>query len=219
MKKYMFYTLLNEKDKRLPIYLVSAGKFPGQSKIVRPNGYPYHQIFIVSSGYGTYTCDGKSYTLEPGSCFFVPKGVKHEYHGTDEGFTTRWVAFDGENITKLLDAIGLPEACVFADGLQSSFDYAQEKILEHAKQNADNTILSASTYSALIAFAKLRDNIASGVNNLERARAFMRTHCTEPLSLEEISATVQMSKYNFCRAFKKCYDISPFTFLLQLRIQ
>ena len=32
MEKYMFYTLLNEKDKQLPIYLVSAGIFPGQSK-------------------------------------------------------------------------------------------------------------------------------------------------------------------------------------------
>ena len=219
MEKYMFYTLLNEKDKQLPIYLVSAGIFPGQTKIVRPGGGICHQIFIVSAGCGTYICDGKSYTLEAGTCFFVPKGMEHEYYGTDETFTTRWVAFDGKNITNLLDTLGLNEVCVFEGGLQSTFDFAQEALLEQTRQNADNTVLSAHTYSALIAFAKLRNSIAGNSNTLERARTFMRTHCTEPLSLEEISATVQMSKYNFCRAFKKCYDISPFTFLLQLRIQ
>lgn len=219
MEKYMFYTMLSEKDRQLPIYLISVGNFPGQDEVIRPNGMPYHQIFVVAAGRGTYTCAGKTYPLEPGSCFFVPKDTVHEYRGTDNNFTTRWVAFDGENILKILAALDLTEGCAFGGGLQSPFDYAQQQLIEQTKQNADNTVLSAHTYSALIAFAQMRSLTANGGDALERAREFMRTHCAEPLSLDEIAAEVHMSKYNFCRAFKKSFGVTPFDYLLQLRVR
>lgn len=218
MEKYMFYTLLNEKDKQLPIYLISAGNFPGQDEVIRPHGMPFHQIFIVTAGSGSYTCAGKTYALTPGSCYFVPKDTVHHYYGADEAFTTRWVAFDGENITQVLDALGLNEGYCFEGGLKSAFYYAQAALLEQAKQTADNTALSAYAYSALVAFARQRSLAAQGSNALERAREYMSAHCTEALTLDEIAAEVHMSKYNFCRAFKKQYAATPFEYLLQLRV-
>lgn len=219
MGKYMFYTLLSEKDKQLPLYLVSTGLFPGQDEILRPNGMPYHQIFVVAEGCGTYTCAGKTYALVPGSCFYVPKDIAHHYYGTDEAFTTRWVAFDGENITGALRALGLHEACCFGGGLQSEFDYAQAALLEQTRQGADNATLSAHAYGALIAFSGQYTLALQGGNTaLERARAFMRTHYTTALVLDEIADKAHMSKYNFCRAFKKHYGITPFEYLMQLRV-
>ena len=218
MRKDMFYTLSSEKDKSLPIYLVSVGCFPGQNEVLRPSGMPYHQIFVVAAGYGTYTCAGKSYPLEPGSCFYVPKGTAHHYYGTDEAFTTRWVAFDGENIAQVLAALGLDEGCCFDGGLKSDFYYAQAALLEQAKQNADNTVLSAHAYSALVAFVQQRSLAAQGSNALEHAREYMSAHCAEALTLDDIAAEVHMSKYNFCRAFKKQYGVTPFEYLLQLRV-
>lgn len=218
MRKDMFYTLSSEKDKSLPIYLVSVGRFPGQNEVLRPVGMPFHQIFVVTAGRGTYTCAGKTYSLLPGSCFYVPKGTAHHYYGTDEAFTTRWVAFDGENIAQVLAALGLDEGCCFDGGLKSDFYYAQAALLEQAKQNADNTVLSAYAYSALVAFVQQRSLAAQGSNALEHAREYMSTHCAEALTLDDIAAEVHMSKYNFCRAFKKQYGVTPFEYLLQLRV-
>lgn len=218
MEYYTYYTLLTERDKRLPIYLVSTGNFPGQDEVIRPVGMPFHQIFVVAAGRGTYTCAGKTYPLEPGSCYFVPKDTVHEYRGTDETFTTRWVAFDGENISEILDALGLREGCSFGGGLQSAFYYAQQAAMEQTKQNADNALLSALTYSALVSFAQQFTLAANGNSALERAREYMSAHCAEALTLDEIAAEVHMSKYNFCRAFKKQYAATPFEYLLQLRV-
>ena len=218
MEKYMFYTLLSEKDKQLPIYLISTGIFPNQEEVVRPTGMPFHQIFLVAAGRGTYTCVGKTFPLSPGTFFCVPKNVPHEYRGADETFTTRWVAFDGESIDQTLDALSLREPCAFDGGLQSPFDYAQRAILEQAKQNADNTLLSALAYNALVSFARQYTLAAHGNTALERARDFMAAHYTEALSLDEIAAEIHMSKFNLCRTFKKSYGITPFEYLLQLRI-
>ncbi len=219
MDKAMFYTLLTEKDKKLPVYLVSVGHYPGQDTVIRPNGMPFHQLFVVTHGKGVYTCAGKTYALAPGTCFFVPKDTVHEYYGTDRTFTTRWVAFDGENALSLLEALGLGEGCAFGGGLQSAFYYAQQQTMEQARQNADNAVLSAHTYNALVSFAQLHTLALKGSDTaLEGARDFMRAHYADALTLDEIAAQVHMSKYNFCRAFKRSHGFSPFTYLLQLRV-
>lgn len=54
---------------------------------------------------------------------------------------------------------------------------------------------------------------------LERAADFIREHCTELLSLEDICAAAQLSPSYLIRAFKQHYGMTPHAFLVNQRIQ
>ncbi|TQI79601.1 AraC family transcriptional regulator [Serratia fonticola] len=54
---------------------------------------------------------------------------------------------------------------------------------------------------------------------LERAAAFIRTHCTESLTLEEICQASALSPSYLIRSFKKRYGMTPHAYLVNQRIQ
>lgn len=54
---------------------------------------------------------------------------------------------------------------------------------------------------------------------LERAAAYIRQHCTEILSLDDICAAAQLSPSYLIRAFKQHYGMTPHAFLINQRIQ
>ncbi|QXE10400.1 MULTISPECIES: AraC family transcriptional regulator [Pseudomonas] len=54
---------------------------------------------------------------------------------------------------------------------------------------------------------------------LERAADFIREHCTDLLSLEDICTAAQLSASYLIRAFKQHYGMTPHAFLVNQRIQ
>ena len=54
---------------------------------------------------------------------------------------------------------------------------------------------------------------------LERAAGFIRRHCTELLSLDDICAAAELSPSYLIRAFKQYYGLTPHAFLVNRRIQ
>ena len=54
---------------------------------------------------------------------------------------------------------------------------------------------------------------------LERAADFIRAHCTDLLSLEDICTAAQLSASYLIRAFKQHYGMTPHAFLVNQRIQ
>jgi AraC-like DNA-binding protein/CheY-like chemotaxis protein len=54
---------------------------------------------------------------------------------------------------------------------------------------------------------------------LARAVEYVENNCSESLSLEEVARVACMSKYHFCRVFKKQFGIGPMQYLMGLRIK
>ncbi|MDD0974202.1 helix-turn-helix domain-containing protein [Pseudomonas fontis] len=54
---------------------------------------------------------------------------------------------------------------------------------------------------------------------LERAAAFIRAHCTEPLKLDDIAEAAGLSASYLIRAFKRHFGLTPHGYLLDRRVQ
>lgn len=54
---------------------------------------------------------------------------------------------------------------------------------------------------------------------LARAVEYVEQHSSEPVSLEEVARVACMSKYHFCRLFKKHFGIGLMQYLMGLRVQ
>lgn len=54
---------------------------------------------------------------------------------------------------------------------------------------------------------------------IARAKQFIREHCTENLSLRQVSGSVNMSPFYFCKLFRKCTAVTFTEFLSRTRIE
>jgi AraC-like DNA-binding protein len=74
----------------------------------------------------------------------------------------------------------------------------------------------------------LLDGVLFEVQQLSRTReqhmvaqvkAFVQHHLAEPLRLEDLAAEVGLSKYYFCREYKKATGTTPMAFVRQVRVE
>lgn len=52
-----------------------------------------------------------------------------------------------------------------------------------------------------------------------RIKTYVQHHIAEPLTLHDLAAEVSLSKYHFCREFKKATGTTPMAFLRQVRVE
>jgi mannose-6-phosphate isomerase-like protein (cupin superfamily) len=52
------------------------------------------ELYFVISGTGTFVVEDRPHAFGPGSCFFVPAGVRHHFEDFSPDFST-WVVFYG----------------------------------------------------------------------------------------------------------------------------
>ena len=62
-------------------------------------------------------------------------------------------------------------------------------------------------------------DVDAGINfKIKQAIEYINVHLNEDLSLEAIALTLSISKYHFCRLFKQSTGLTPWQYIIQLRI-
>ena len=206
----MYFPMLGEQEKNLPLYLAGTGRQENQESIIRQEGFSYHQLLFVTHGAGILEYDEKTGPLSQGCFWFIRKNVPHSYRATEEPFTTRWVCFDGTGANGMLDYFSLPSVSIFFPHRLALLRQQHQTLLEAAAQNAPAPLLSAHA---------LGEKNTAAANNLEPLRTWICEHYAEDLSLDDIARQARMSKYALCRAFRRDYAATPFSFLHSVRLQ
>lgn len=218
----MYFPIITDNTKQLPIYLVGAGTMNPQEDTFRPQGYVYSQLSLISKGEGIFRCNGDAFPLKKGSCFFFRRNLPHHYYPTSDSFVNHWITFAGtcgEEIENLLDKKGY---CVFSLSQISQMLSTFERICKAVQSNESSEFLSALTYQYLMDFVRFKkegSGIHSRQTRLSPALRFMEEHPAQEHTLETLAALAGMSKYAFCRLFHEVNGVTPFTYLLRLRIQ
>lgn len=60
--------------------------------------------------------------------------------------------------------------------------------------------------------------ITNDEHRIKTAILFIETHFTEPISLDDVAASIHISKSECCRCFKRVLHLTPFEYLLKYRI-
>ena len=185
------YPIISRNTVNLPFYITSIGGNESQTPVERKNGYPSHHIFIFLSGSGIFECENKTYTVKAGDAVFLRKNIPHTYCPTEEPYKNVWVTFNGSG----------------CDGL---FDYYSGKNFElfHCGDTLD-----------LMPLWKAAAKNDKKESHLDAAVQFISKNFRNDISLESLAELCHLSRFAFCREFKKTYSVSPFEYLLQVRIQ
>lgn len=213
----MYFPILGESEKLLPLCLVGVGRQENQETIVRQEGFPFHQLIFVTHGAGLLEYEEKAIPLQQGDFWFIRRNTPHCYSAAEEPFTTRWVCFDGMGADGMLDYFSLQSVIQFSPRRFSLLRQQHQALLEAAAHNASAPLLSALLYRFLM--DTFEEGNAAMANELEPLRTWICEHYTMDLSLDDMAQQAKMSKYALCRVFRREYGTTPFSFLLSVRLQ
>ncbi len=195
----------------LPLVLSSIGISEEQEPINRPNGSKHHHLIWVTEGSGVFQVNDRNMVLYPGEGLFTRRDVPHSY-GSEGHFRTEWLTFVG------------------GDGLLEYFgigDYLQFQIPQNMQVSAaalrlvcegNSTVIgrSAAGYTWLADF--FTEIMAPYKQPEQIVREYMEAHYGEPLTLEDIAAQVNMSRYGLCHYYARTQGIRVMEELKRIRI-
>ena len=186
-------------------------------------------FFVVMSGSGTLTYDGKTYPLEERSCVFI--NCKNSYsHTTDENnlWTLRWTHFFGPTLSSIYDKYcergGRPVFTLSDQELEEvskvwtnimtvakSSDYLRDMRINEALGSLLTLIMEQSWHPEDRTAAPKRASVVDVKN-------FIDEHYSEKISLDELSKKFFIDKYYLTKTFRSQFGLNISTYIQNIRI-
>lgn len=222
----LYFQTPSENARQMLYYLTSCGSFfTDYDYRIEREDYHNYMIFFIRNGRLSVTNEGKTQVAETGQFGFMNCHVPHEYHtiGNTEFF---WLHLDGANTPDfyryVLNLYGgfvfsLPRADAISEMmLQIIYLYRNDQAPSEAR-------LSQMLYTLLITLIDPTMPLAAAPAEEDRTPAgiaisFIKEHYSEPISLDDMAAAANMSRYHFSRQFKNACGFSPYEYLILTRI-
>ncbi|MDR2630868.1 MAG: AraC family transcriptional regulator [Spirochaetaceae bacterium] len=238
----LHYLPFSEEDEKLGMVCTTVGNVevpPGVEYPPHKNEHPaifrnvsegrtlpnFHIIYITN-GKGIFETEGKSYTVSPGSVFFLLPGIKHRYKPVLEiGWHEYWVGFQGKNFSKLLEEGLLSREHVFSEpGLHDSIIAIFNMIIDEVNLQAPLFQLKVCAgILSLIAEILTRSRRKDQINNyqmiVEKAKSLMEENVSKAINLPDISEQIGLSTSRFNEIFKTYTSMTPYQYYMQLKIK
>ena len=230
----MWYYLSPDREKVIdfPFYLISIGLHELQENVVKENGHPNDQFFFHTKGIGILNIYDKTYQLEPGMGFFIPKNVPHSYHALGDEWNVRWLVPGGSALPQLYNQLGLHRGAVYNLSATEPLDIIMDKMkseLVHDKEFG-NYYASGHVYEYIIEFARQARIISSGAVEVEgigykpylkymkEIKEYISLHYYQKITMEHLCKLIKVSPQHLCRIIKQNTGMRPMEYINNIRI-
>lgn len=213
---------------KLPFRVAACGHFYCLNGYrVQRQGLPYRLLIMCLSGKGQILYRGQTFVLKQGHAFLLDCNERHFYECVGDMWELKWIRFEE---AAGVDYEGLINEGKFHPIALRNFGYVEDRmnlVLELAKQSstqASDMLMAEALCSVLTSLCEekyVRDTFQlSGAASTAIADAIllMESHYNEPLSIKEIAKKNHLTTYAFIRAFKRKTGLTPYDYLLKLRI-
>lgn len=207
--------------------------------------HPEIEFTYVTSGCMEYQANNTVYQLTAGNGIFVNSNVLHTARALDTGTDCSYIVFvldpviifgyeDSPVYRKYVEPI-CSEPELFSKYLNGNAPFGKRMI--DLLLEADYIQSTASMGYELLLTEKLcalwfalftelqpylnkkETGTAADINRLKTALGFIQSHYREDISLQDIAASCHVSKSECCHLFKRTLRQTPFSYLLNYRIQ
>ncbi len=227
-----YYPLQLNTLTSLPFYIVSIGIQEDEGKIthpgliyqeedaqmVRPSAFSNYHILYSSKGSGMATIDGKNIPVPEGSFIFHTPGTPRCYEPIEKPWCTKWIAFHGYAVGKLLPF----KSGVYSIPTPELFDSHFSTIFDGPKNHS--WIYDSSTYLYrllldLSSTAFLPGPTDKTMKQMEVIQNYLAENFHQEISLEDLAHLAGVSETHLCRLFQDVLHVRPFEYITHLRIQ
>lgn len=223
--KKVRYTYTTAED-ALPLYVESVGFNPQEQDFTRPEGYPYYHWLQTIEGEGIFTFNGQEYSLPKGRGILLKPYTPHSYVTSGRKWSTVYVTFGGVSVVSILDSLKLNYSSLYTDMENLPFAKIIEEMLKKIESDSEFSRLDLSSYlyNFLIHLRKYgKVNNQPSLSHLyDKVRPiveWLETVYAEEIGLEDMAKHSNVSPQYLNRLFQEAFDVSPYSFLIQLRIR
>ena len=176
----------------------------------------------IIKGSGNLCMNQKMYHPKAGDVYILSPYTKHEYYtNPDEPWVKMFFNIYGSSVSPLIQSFGLKDKVVFSncEELRELFEAFYKKTQEHVPVE---WIMEECNIIFIRLLSRLRSRIAEKNENSMEAQAikhFIESNIHRELTMKEISASIYRSADYTNRLFKRCYDITPYAYYINLRIE
>lgn len=211
-------------EKKLPLFLLNMGQQHCQDHIIRPEGYPCHQILYCTKGSGTLILDGNRIPIPPYTVIYMPACYPHEYYAEEDVWDIHWVVPAGFAVNEILVNFGLEKPQVFEFKNINTLENLFCKMHEAIRSDSvfGNYKASGYLYDFLIEFYRIisfSNSYASPNHALTKAVDHINLNYTSHISMEDLCAVSGVSKQYLCLLFRKILSCRPTEYIAKRRIQ
>ncbi|WP_347551418.1 AraC family transcriptional regulator [Pseudalkalibacillus hwajinpoensis] len=213
-------------EKNLPLFIESIGYNPQEEDFARPEGYPYFHWLQTIDGEGTFSFLGQDYLLTPGKGILLTPFTRHSYRMTGTRWSTLYMTFGGASIDSILNSLEINFNALYSQSAELPFSKLIEDILANIEKDSDfsKLELSGDLYTFIIMlkkYGKLKNQRSLSYNyeKIKPVVDWLEQNYSENIGLQEMAEQVKMSSQNLSTLFRRAFGISPYAFLIQMRIR
>ncbi|MDR0909354.1 MAG: AraC family transcriptional regulator [Spirochaetaceae bacterium] len=212
--------------KRSCLYLQMLGAWNClSSHYTRRSNLESYLICQTVAGEGRLEYGGKTYSLKPGTGFFIDcRKPQYYYAASKEGWAYNYIHLDGFSLPDYYESFSsggnvtftLPDTAAFNrlfDELDTANRESDFKAGIHTSRILDDMLWQ------VFQNASLDDYDAEMPPKIREVRAYLNSHFIEDISLDSLSARFAVSKYHLCRQFEKFVGKSPIEYLNTERLK
>ncbi|MFI2858584.1 AraC family transcriptional regulator [Paenibacillus sp. JSM ZJ436] len=220
---FIFYALVTERDRHLPLYLTSSGQWTHQDPVRRPEGFVSYQWLLPLTGEGRLYVNGHSYAVKPGQAICLFPDEPHRYEATQEPWGMQFISFEGTLCGPLLEQAGVHHSGVYLVSDFAGLSRGLSPIVRAADQEPfEAAAASKQLYAFLLDLPKQlstsRHQIHLHAERLQPVLSYIREHCHQPLSIQQLADQAQVTPQYLCSLFKTAMDLRPMEYVNRERI-
>lgn len=220
-----FFSYADKKSIRYPLVICAVSVEHLQEPIYRPKGMPYFQWFLCCEGKGKVTIKNSTFSVNEGQGFFINEREPYSYKGISENFKVYCICFNGVCVSEILCACNMKESGVYYIGNPEIFIEYTKKIMQiyEEKQVFLQKEFAKQCFNFLVDLGECIHKLEIPFAGSESepvcaAIHFMEEHFQEPVTLDDLSEKLNLSKGYLCTIFKKEMGYSITQYLLIIRI-
>jgi AraC-like DNA-binding protein len=238
---FLHYLPYSEEDEKLGMVCITAGMtdvapntvYPPQKNdhpvlfrsVAEGRTLPDFQIVYIIKGQGTFNAEGVTYTVNPGSMFFIMPGMRHSYKPVFEtGWQEYWVGFNGSFFMKLVrEGILSKEHLFFEMGLHEQYLNIFDQIFEEVRAQRPLYQFKAGIsvmmlLGEMLTHERRKEQPNYYQKTVEKAKYLMEFNVYGVINLPSIAEQIGISPSRLNEIFKTYTAMTPYQYYIHIKI-
>lgn len=234
-----YYELLSHGTRDFPVGIHHTRC--DQGFVLYPHMHKEFEFLVLTQGCGIMQIDGEPCKMEAGSAVFIRPESLHLGNRVDENcaqffavvFSPEILGSFGEDLIMNKYVLPVLQGGICFPKIYSARKQWQREVIDMLNRIYEEHLGGGAGYELKVkgllleiwreCFLHSEKTAAretpAAVESIKQAFSYIRAEYASPISLDDIAKHVHMSKSYFCHLFSEIVHMSPFEYILSLRIQ
>ncbi|PPA69635.1 AraC family transcriptional regulator [Jeotgalibacillus proteolyticus] len=221
-KRFVFSSL----DRTLPLFIESIGYNPFEENFTRKRGYPYFHWLQSVEGEGKILFSGQEVPLQPGNGVLLTPFTPHSYYPLQPQWTTMYLTFGGTASKQILTSLEINKSALYTESTEGLLYLVMKEMIDNIEGNRDcsSLDLSKDLYNFILVLKKYgkinnQPSLSQYYEKINPVVNWIEKKFAENIGLPDMAEEGNVSPQYLNTLFQETFGISPYSFLIQIRIR